>query len=966
MPDDASLSFQQSSPIPKTETPIDPELQMLAKALRDRYVMGEETESETKKFKSLSELAPSILAPLTPEEELRRGYEKALRLAGLTAQGFNNGLAQMLGLPGDVIQEILAGFGVSDPDRFAAGTETLEKLFSSGFGLREPSTIQANNTSERMFESGGEMVGFGTLPTMGAITKGRQLLQTQKVFDPASEQGGTVIKALRKLFMDMARQPGKTLRNETITAATAGSSGQLAAESFPEVPGSEFVGQIMGSLGPAGVVQSLKTTGRVFGNALKNIVPEPIRNLVPTRENIKRDIRERLTPAKNIPVEKRGAEIRRLQEDIPGFKPTTSQATGSPRIQRAEDIQRGSEKFNQDIRERLSDQNAVIHGAAEGLVPQAEIARVQTTLGKGLAVRQQALDNLVAQYQSFPEPHDIANKFRTSVQEVERRFKIIKDKKYDEVNNFNNAMLDVGAIRAKAQELMKKSSGGKKPEIGPEPPQVFRDVLDALASRTTLDEIRALRTRLLDNIREFSATPGAESKLRDVNSLLDVVENTLKGLESDLRLNLQYPDLVKKFKEANEYFSPRSKLLRSGIPLDTLGKRGGPDSGDFRVSAKLLAKRFLKNPEDLSKMLEAFSAVSRKKRPDDFTGIFADNELLNMVKGGIRSEFASSAIGPDGLNLIAARRFLRTHSAALDQTPDIKNEIKTLVLNSQNLKNFKTGSSAQSRQIFNEKQFEDLIDADPQHFFSVLIKQPAFAAQRVGKIVADIGGNPEAMMGFRSGFWKWALKRSESPITDLNGTAFLEPDSLAAVRGEFDAIFKKLYTPKQLKQMDSIIEAARLSFGTPFKGPIVTDIKAQELYSISNIISRAYAVERGVIGAQYVATEFLVKQLNKIFGKFSADEIRAMTDEALLNPDVAETLLNVWKNTERITTARLYAHLAQAGFDTVEELKGEDKHLVDKFRRQFQTQKPGRLEGVTESDLRSNTEVPPGGVQFVR
>ena len=194
------------------------------------------------------------------------------RLAGVTARGFNIGLADIAGLPADISSQVIGSIG--DPDipqgteffrpvrEFLStpqeepflGSEQLKKTFRRLTFIQE--RFEPETTTERIVSRTFEEAG-ALIPFLGA-----QLKFAQK-FTKLTKAEGIVATILK----ETAENPAMVSAVETGLSITAGFGVGVAKELFPDSPLAEVIGGLAGILGGVGAQ-------RAFQRVLSGVTPK--------------------------------------------------------------------------------------------------------------------------------------------------------------------------------------------------------------------------------------------------------------------------------------------------------------------------------------------------------------------------------------------------------------------------------------------------------------------------------------------------------------------------------------------------------------------------------------------------------------------------------------------------------------------------------------------------------------------
>lgn len=194
----------------------------------------------------------------TSEEEMLNAISpKETSTPVFAAQKFNEGLAQVLGLPVDIVNSALSVVGAGTDKPVGGSKQLTETLESVGAAGAQP----ANRTQEFVGRV-SEEVGASAIPA-GATLRGAQALT--RAASPV----------LKEIGEQATRAPGRFAATEGGLAVTSGAGAATAEQVAPGNETAELVGQIAGGVGPA--VASSAVRGALRGTnreALEESVEE--------------------------------------------------------------------------------------------------------------------------------------------------------------------------------------------------------------------------------------------------------------------------------------------------------------------------------------------------------------------------------------------------------------------------------------------------------------------------------------------------------------------------------------------------------------------------------------------------------------------------------------------------------------------------------------------------------------------
>ena len=1007
--DDASLTLQTGGQ-PQIDLFSPEDLENLNK-LRNRVLMGRESDLDLDDFDALSQDFPKTLAPLDSTERLQRGYNGMIQLMGVGVNEFNQGLAEMLGLPGDAMQAVMSELGVQNPERFAAGGEEIKGLMEQS-GMINPE-FDPQTRTQRLVGGAGKLAGESVLPT-GAAMKGGQA---------ALQQGEQIKGLISKMLSEFASQKGGTKRallNEFRIASQAGAAGKAATEFLPDTPQllqdfgitTELGGQLAGSIGPSAGLASIKSLfsfllNRLIPKGLRQSAGQTIKQAIPTEANVQNQIAGEIRPAENIPVGDATQNARRLEGEIPGLDPTTGQAFQSAQVSLAErGARRLDEGLNRDFQTRITDQNRVLQEAVDQNIPPGEIQDTQAAihkLQKGGSLlkqtfaqgRQNQLDALRNKIDSVPLNEVTGNKVRSRLQQLDEITSDEAGKLYSRVAKNDGLTFKPTEIRkvliqksrkgtkitptareaalASEREAIKQQqrefratgglgsvsqrAGGRGQVVSGEQPQFsavsegfdeelttfMNEALATFGDQAAFKDLQAFRRRANTMARnEAGKIDANNTKISILNNFVDAAEATFLRLETDPNIGLRFPQAVQDLRTARTVFAPKAQFLRQGSTRKILAKRPGGDI-PFITDDKVI-KEILKDVNEVRRYKKAFAQGGAFEE--------AGNTMLNELEMGLRRDFADAVMNPAGeVDINRLKKFVRNNGPMINEFPNAKRDFAFTAINHDRINAF--GSpGVRSVDGYEGRKFSEIVEASPDNIARMILKDNN--PERLARTVMDaVKTDPAATRGLRRGIWERILNEAGISFRDLDNQPFFKPNELANKRIEYDRVLRELYTPQQLNRMDTIIEAHKLVSGSPFdvnlskQGP-----NNDTLYTISNLVSRYYALKRGIVGRAYLVTEGAARRIGMTLNRFNDEKARVLINRALLDPEVAETILMIGNKSPQLVNIRLRAHFIDMGLEAKDQVTEEPPQRVEVVRNMMErNRKQGRNQPKTKGRI---------------
>jgi len=286
-------------------------------------------------------VAEGVTIPDVPDsvtdEQLRKGYEAYRQYGGAPpttegevgvlaagASGFNEGLARFLGISGDIAQKI-----VGDPEARKMLLPTGEEIttLAKQHGL----VVEPKTGAEQAVSRIGREVGIAapiTAATLGAGAVATTALEAGAMAVAGASRFASLARGLWGQLVGLAQtQPAKFATLEATIAAGGGAGAAAGRKMFPQdADTADLIGTLLGSFGTAGATSLLST--------VKNFTKSLFRTRAAAERGTGQFLSRSITPGQETTLE----EAIALREGMPGFQPTTLQATGSSDIAGAERV----------------------------------------------------------------------------------------------------------------------------------------------------------------------------------------------------------------------------------------------------------------------------------------------------------------------------------------------------------------------------------------------------------------------------------------------------------------------------------------------------------------------------------------------------------------------------------------------------------------------------------------------------
>lgn len=646
--------------------------------------------------------APIVTAPASQPEA------SATSLAGNFFSGFNEGFANVVGLPVDLVNAGIKALGIPAGDAPVFGSEFIKKYLM-------PEPFEAKTPSERILRRIGQEVG-GTVPLAAGSVAAGGARAAGKVAGKVSEAllaGETAMQRFANvptyIVEELSKVNPATLATiETALASGAGLGAGTMKELFPEGgPMAEFIGELAGGVAPPALLGLVRRAKDVALTGAKKLVGYE------SEEATKQRIGKHLDKvSREGKIEQGIQDMEAVQQEIPSLKPTAGQATGEPGLiaeERA--LEKSSGEMTQKFRVRLGENRQVVREYFEATAPDGDPLKTITALQRkrdadeallnvGLARTEAKLDTLRGQISE--KTKRVIDQTERLMQQADERIaqrlesigpkltpkqqgEIIRQEYENELTKFRiqaaenynqvgDAYLTVNHTKAAIQELDRVPP---RLRIKDPVPANVRQVINSLGSDQnvegiseaflerigkddkveTFSNLRQVRSELKASLREARAADD-ETTTRALNKILDGVEADMNELLPAGRFGDLYPDQADAYARATEYYVKGVERLKRGAANQLRLK---DRYGNYRVQDEDVAKLFLRNETTMENFNKAFSGKAEAQR---------------SLSDAARLDFWDFAMRPatGQLDRNKAARWIQDHEHVFKAFPELKDE----------------------------------------------------------------------------------------------------------------------------------------------------------------------------------------------------------------------------------------------------------------------------------------------------
>ncbi len=870
--------------------------------------------------------------PRPGSENDRRLREHATFQSGVSQvmSGFNDVVAEYVGIGGDAAKATAEALGIDFNDEFAITTANIKKFFQY-YGITGP---QAENGVERVLRAAGRTAGEA-LPLVagGSVAAGRIAATGARI-----HQGGRgATQALNVALLDpFRRAPVATPTLEMVMNAVAGAGGAAAREGAvsltqdPTTLGAiETAGDLATGLLAGGVVaakdlagkgtRALKLLATGFSEADQKVIARGIvaDRLQQATPNITRSTGriDEVTGQRFTAEDQIG-----LSEKFQGFRPTTAQIINEPGVLGIEqELARKFPDIADHITQSRTSSNRALLDAMENIAPanlgneavgrelQRRVDHAVEALDDRINTIQAKIEETTARGGSKEEASAIA---RQHLEAAEKEFRMQAANLFDAVDPTSSAAFPMRPLVVARQQMLANRPLSEAP--GDTPTEILESI-KALATvkkgkKSAIDpnveipytELRAMRSRISQAIRdEERALSPNRNRIRKLITLKGAVDETLDSVADSTK----FPDVAARYTVARQYFAKGAGIFREGSVRRGLrrGPSATPESATLplffnaRAGAKEAAEQYI-------------AAVGNRPDALDAVREYAISDVF------ARTTDKHGIIVPDRL-----RRWLQNHAAALQQFPELKKELGGVLRAQQRIEVLGLRQKRVNT-VVQDNAAALYIGRDPLAAMRRALSSanPAEEAQKIAKLVRR---DPGAQEGVRRSFWDVLTERIQSE-GDVIGSPFLNPRAMISfINKNEKAMLAIGYQPKDIATLKDIIHAADIAQRS--RAPATLNAESGEprspfaVLGLNQLLSRLYGIQRGVVSGSFVAGELGSRFLRQAIENMTSRQVNQVWKEVLVNPPFARDLLRLQtlKSPEGIkkVSRRVHSYLITAG-----------------------------------------------------
>lgn len=872
---------------------------------------------------------------------------------GENVTGANKGIYGILGAPVDAIAGALRAVASVDTNRMPTqyAKPVIDLLKAIGLD-KMPEPFGGSASIQR----GAEAVG---VPTVEPVDRqGRVTSRIAEEIASTLVPGGVALRAGAKakaagkvdptsFVAPFANAPKREMVNQTALATAAGTGAAGATEALGDSPGADIAGALFGSYAGSTAARA----GGMAARAAKDVA-EPRRI---AREAVGTRLVDAMTDKRMDPDTGRiisagdtafGQNLdasRKMEADVPGLKLPAGEATMDPGIQALEFQRRSSGPNVGEYQGQRTRNRQAVNTALDEISPKAatdEATRKTlaerrdtaiATADKATTRRAEGLEDARANADPGMSRQAAGETIRSEITSSLSEARAAERDLWRSIDPEGKTEVDTRPLRDRAKAILADTPRTEAPadtsptitDVAGKAPEPTGRAIDPdlmaeaektapkalLRDKESFDEILSLKSRLSDEIRAERAAPAPNrNRIRKLSMLLDETMNTLDASAKAMPENAAA-------KERLDAANKASRELNERFTRGTAAEVTAVDSrGAKKVEDSELAGRFFKAGPDGS--VEAL---------EDFERAVGGRPAANKALRAYALDDAMRAAAPDGkVDTKKLEAWIAKHKDALDRYPGIRDDLGNVAAAQKSLER------AARRKDMLEKGLNDpkrstiakYLDREDSRDSMDSILRSKNPRREMTNLVNTLKRDPDALEGAKRAFWDRMMEGTPTaPRSGIKATVEDAADTPVIKNAAFREFMTKhgdaariLYAdnPQHLKRLERISEAVSAAqrttnikvpgtSGTPQSGTGIT---------LAGMISRGYALQRGVVGLPYVIAESSIRGAKAAYMKVKAREFDRLLDQALMDPDVAKTLVMEWnESNQRVIARRLKLHL---------------------------------------------------------
>lgn len=867
--------------------------------------------------------------PPVPEEpslidHIMGGAGYAGQTASIMADRFGEGMANVAGLPVDLINaapmlvNLLPGVdGVGPISQNPIGGSEWMNQARTLFGATGYQAPEPQDWVQTILGRVGEELGAASLPLVGiggaAARMGAQA---------ARESANPLVRAVVE---PAAVNPSKFLLGETTGAAAAGTGAGIANLFADRDTAGGQVADMLGALGGAGAFGIASTLGKGLGQVFNAVRQNP--NYLD--QTVKDAVVDRIGKAAGLPGSEMAngvfdtdplvaaimePSVTRPSEIIPGYQESLADITTNPGLASLEYSRQSGPNAGMFTAQRSANNelvDTIMRQAAPTETPGAFRSELEAQRDARLAAAAegtQAAQSEFDQYIENLQPRMLAEERGATIREgltnAERAAREMESMAWQGIDG----QVETGPLADTLDETIDGLSLARQQRIADmnqtvDIPRQLAGTAEQPAGPVGIQELIDMRSTLLQEQR--NALSGAQPDRNRAEALGQLIDDINTYLDSDAvpeNVRAQTTEARAVSRAVNEEYNRPNDPISAALATS----QGRPDLPDSAVGPRFV------QPDN--------------KQASNIDRLLATTDLSShggSVREAVKDEILSVLSKSGPLSSAGMEAKLNEFTRAFDRFPDLREEITQAVAAGRTLDEAGAAESALVADIGSADgeiagkgpvgKYLQYSDANSERAINEVLnaKDPGAAAD---ELLTFIGDNPRAVEGARAAFWQ--KLRTESQSVDnsqrtMGGgrawrgdwlKSFLDKPSTAAVA-------ERLYrdNPEALANIRAyadVLDNVDLRQRGKAVGTSGTAQGVNPVLTPETLQSRFYAYMRGQVSGTYLATSIAAVVARRAVRNAQTDAIERLTDQVLLNPELAAQLLEENNPANRAALAR--------------------------------------------------------------
>ena len=571
----------------------------------------------------------------------------------------------------------------------------------------------------------------------------------------------------------MLANPAKTAAVETGLGFTAGATGYVAQQKFPNSAAAGFIGEVVGGTTPQMMPARILLNG---GRYLKNLVTKPFTKQGGDKRAVDRMARGLVDGNSDKAVAGLDAET---TIDPKTGQPVLSPAARSDEVglmslendilKQSEDLVHVKDKYIANVNEVLEQQLNDIGGDPNAPMPKFEEYQEYTRTLMQAKVRQSAemVDQRVAAL-GDSSTVEAANRIaREELDDLVLSFKNQEDEIWALVPK-GVVVPTKGSSTALAEHILEEGAAGahKIPTYAKKflsPTKIVKGKKvpnpDFLGEGTSIGQLRIVQKELRE--KAWNWRGGNKPKLEKAR-IADLIADSI---DVDLGNAVSGPESLASIRAAKDFSNLKHQLItQTSIGQTTRrGVRGGDAIDPSLTLTSTMGVSGEKGRVAYDQMIKAFDENVEK----------GNTTFLVATEDFIRGKFAKAATTGGQVEQARAATWLRNHDEILQRMPELKGELEQVVKEGGDLSRLQNRAGNAKFDDPNISKATMYIQRGPNETFKSIANMPPVKAHReVQKLInmAAKDESGEALEGLKSGFVQYIMKGSQSSARDINDT----------------------------------------------------------------------------------------------------------------------------------------------------------------------------------------------------